>query len=47
MLNAMLHPLMLRGQAFLYDITQACYFHLSNDDALRQVKSRLVQLRLQ
>ncbi len=45
--NAMLHPLMLCIQAVLYDIAESCDFHFPNDDAFRQVKRGLIQLRLQ
>ena len=47
MLNSVLHPLMLRVQAVLYDIAESCDFRFPDDDTLRQVERRLIQLGLQ
>ena len=42
--DPMLHSLMLRVQGVLYDIGYSNDLNFSDDDALRQVELRLVQL---
>ena len=42
--DPMLHSLMLRVQGVLYDIANSNDLHFPDDNALRQVELRLVQL---
>jgi len=45
--DAMLHSLVLRVQGVLNDIADSSDLHFPDDDALRQVKLRLIQFGLQ